>query len=124
MFTLFGGLAFLVATIGLHGLLAYSVAQRRHEFGIRAALGASIDQLVNLVVLDGARLVAFGVVTGLAVSAVAVRWVAPLLFGVEPRDPAVYSAIIAGAAVATVAASLVPARRAARTDPMTALRAE
>ena len=124
MFTLFGGLAFLVATIGLHGLLAYSVAQRRHEFGIRAALGASLDHLVNLVVLDGARLVAIGVVAGLAVSAIAVRWVAPLLFGVEPRDPAVYSAIIAGAALATVAASLVPARRAARTDPMTALRAE
>ncbi|HEY5062606.1 MAG TPA: ADOP family duplicated permease [Gemmatimonadaceae bacterium] len=124
MFTLFGGLAFLVATIGLHGLLAYSVAQRRHEFGIRAALGASLDHLVNLVVLDGARLVAIGVVAGLAVSAIAVRWVAPLLFGVEPRDPAVYSAIIAGAALATVAAALVPARRAARTDPMTALRSE
>ena len=124
MFTLFGGLAFLVATIGLHGLLAYSVAQRRHEFGIRAALGASLDHLVNLVVLDGARLVAIGVVAGLAISAIAVRWVAPLLFGVEPRDPAVYSAIIAGAALATVAASLVPARRAARTDPMSALRSE
>jgi ABC-type antimicrobial peptide transport system permease subunit len=124
MFSLFGGLAFVVAMIGFYGLVAHSVAQRRHELGIRAALGAGVNDLVALVVEQGARVIAAGVVLGLVVAALMATRVAPLLFGVEPRDTAIYGTIALLAGAVSLAATLVPARRAATVDPMDALRAE
>jgi putative ABC transport system permease protein len=124
MFSLFGALAFVVAMIGFYGLIAHSVAQRRHELGIRAALGAGVDDLVALVVAEGARIIMAGVALGLAVAALIATRIAPLLFGVEPRDLAIYGTIALLAAAVSLAATLVPARRAAMVDPLQALRAE
>jgi predicted permease len=124
MFSLFGGLAFVVAMIGFYGLVAHSVAQRRHELGIRAALGAGVNDLVALVVGQGARVITAGVALGLVVAALMATRVAPLLFGVEPRNVAIYGTIALLAGTVSLAATLVPARRAATVDPMDALRAE
>lgn len=124
MFTLFGALAFLVAIVGLYGLLAYSVAQRRFEFGIRVALGAQASHIVRIVMVHGFAAMATGLMLGLALAALAGRWTEPLLFEVGSRDVTVYFAVAAVVLLATAIAALVPSRRAARTDPMEALRAE
>jgi ABC-type antimicrobial peptide transport system permease subunit len=110
--------------IGLYGLLAYSVAQRRHEFGIRAALGAGVDHIVALVLFRGVKIVAFGVAFGLVVAALASRWIASLLFRIGPRDVSVYVTIAVIASAVALCASIVPAWRAASVDPMQALRAD
>ena len=124
MFTLFGVLAFAVALVGLYGLLAYSVAQRRFELGIRAALGAQRSDLIRLVARQAVRLVLLGLATGLGAAAVLSGRIAPLLVGVGPRDPATYIVTAALCVGVGVLATLVPARRAAASDPMHALRAE
>jgi ABC-type antimicrobial peptide transport system permease subunit len=124
MFSVFGSLAFVVSMIGLYGLLAYSVAQRRHEFGIRAALGASVDHIVALVLFRGVKIVALGVAFGLFVAALASRWIASLLFRIGPRDIGVYVTIAVIASAVALCASIVPAWRAASVDPMQALRAD
>jgi predicted permease len=124
MFSVFGSLAFVVSMIGLYGLLAYSVAQRRHEFGIRAALGASVDHIIALVLFRGVKIVALGVAFGLFVAALASRWIASLLFRIGPRDVGVYVTIAVVASAVALCASIVPAWRAAAVDPMQALRAD
>ncbi len=124
MFTLFGGLALVVAAVGLYGVIAYSVAQRLHEMGVRAALGASGSHLVRLVMGEGIRVALAGVVIGGVAAFLASRLVTSMLFGVSARDPATY--VVAGVVLVGVAAaaSLLPAVRAARADPSAALRAE
>jgi predicted permease len=124
MFTLFGSLAFLVAVIGLHGLLSFSVTQRRHEFGIRAALGARGAELVGLVARDGARIMVLGVLLGLVLAASLASRIAPLLYQVKPHDVAVYAMVGILAGVIAFTASLIPARAAATADPIDALRVE
>jgi predicted permease len=124
MFTLFGGLAFGVSLIGLYGLLAYSVAQRRFEFGVRVALGAQAGHIARIVISHGVLAMLAGLLIGLGAAAIAGRWTAPLLFRVGPHDVAVYAAVALVVIVATMLASIAPSRRAARTDPMVALRAE
>ena len=124
MFSLFGGLAFVIAMIGFYGLLAHSVVQRRHELCIRSALGARTDQIMGLVVKQGARIVVPGVVTGLALAALLAGRVSPLLFGVGPRDVATYASVALLAAAVALVAALLPARRAASVAPIEALRAE
>jgi ABC-type lipoprotein release transport system permease subunit len=124
MFSLFGGLAFLVSMIGLHGLLAYSVAQRRFEFGVRVALGARSGHIARIVVTQGAMAMLTGLAIGLAAAAFAGRWTGALLFRIDPRDGFVYGAVAAIVIVASVLASIAPSRRAVTTDPMVALRAE
>lgn len=124
MFTIFGGLALVVASIGLYSVVAYTVAQRRQEMGIRVALGATARSVLQLVVGDAVRMMALAVTCGLAASLIAARWIAPLLFHTSPRDPVILAGVAVTLLIVGVAASLVPAWRAATVDPMTALRSE
>ena len=123
-FVAFGGLALLVAAMGLYSVIAYNVAQRTHELGIRLALGAQPRDLATLVLSDGARIALIGLTIGVAVAFYASKWLAPLLFDVAPRDAGVYATASLTLLIVAMVGSWVPARRAARTDPNVALRAE
>jgi predicted permease len=124
MFAAFGLMAIVLAAIGLYSVIAYNVAQRTHELGVRRALGAQAADAVRLVVTDGLRLAGIGVVLGVAVALWAAKWVKPLLFEVSPRDPVVF-VLVAGLLVAVaLAASWIPALRASRVDPNVALRSD
>ena len=124
MFTAFGILALVLAAIGLYSVIAYSVAQRTHEMGVRVALGAQAVDVVRMVVREGATLGGIGVVMGTVAALLAGRWVKPLLFDVSPTDPAVFVSVIVLLIGVAVAASWIPARRAARVDPQEALRSD
>jgi putative ABC transport system permease protein len=124
LLVLSAGAALLLASVGLYGILAYSVAQRQREVGVRSALGAEPGDLVRLVLGEGLWLAAIGLVAGLAVAAGLARFVSSMLYGVRPHDTATFVTVpLLVVAVATIAC-LVPARRAARLDPVTALRSE
>lgn len=120
----FGGLALLLAIIGLYGLMSYSMARRRREIGIRIALGAEKSRVLGMVMGEVAVLVGSGIVVGLGVSLAATRLVASFLYGVQPNDPLTLLAAAAVLALAAGAASYWPARRASRIDPMMSLREE
>jgi predicted permease len=120
----FAGVAFLMAIVGVYGVLAFSVAQRRQEIGIRMALGATRGAVLSLVMKEGAVLVAAGALGGVAAALVLTRYLATLLYGVSATDPRTYTAVIVGLAFAAAAASFLPARRAAVLDPLVALRHE
>jgi predicted permease len=122
--TIFGCCALLLAAIGIYGLMAYSVAQRSQEIGIRLALGAGSGQIRNMVMLQGLRLALAGVICGLAAAFGLTRLIASFLYGVKAWDPLAFStipAILIGVALAAVA---LPAMRASRVDPIQALRYE
>jgi predicted permease len=124
VFSVFGLLALSVAAIGLYSVVTYNVAQRTREMGVRVALGASTRDVVLLVLRDSLVLGAAGVTIGAALSLGASRWIAPLLFKESPRDPQVFAVVTLVLLSATIAASWIPALRAARVDPQVALRAE
>ena len=124
MFLAFGLLALALAAIGLYSVLAYTVAQRTHELGVRVALGAQVRDVVRLVVGDGLRLGAIGVAIGALLALGAARWVQPLLFDESPRDPVVYGVVVGVLLIVAVVASVAPAVRAAGVDPNEALRSE
>ncbi len=124
MFTLFGALALVVASIGLYGVIAYSVAQRTHEMGVRAALGARRGDLLRLVVGEGMRITVIGIVLGAALSLAAGKFLAALLFGVTAHDPGTFLVVATVLLAVAGVASVIPAWRAARADPTTALRAD
>jgi predicted permease len=124
MFATFGGLALLLAALGLYGVIAHSVAQRTHEMGVRVALGARTRDVAGLVIRESLRIVAIGIVLGVVVALFAGRWIAPLLFEVSPRDPIVLTAVVIALFAVALLASWIPASRAARVDPGTALRAD
>jgi putative ABC transport system permease protein len=124
MLTLFAALGLLLASIGIYGVLSYSVAQRTQEMGIRMALGADAGGVRLLIVRDGVRVAAIGVVAGLAIALPTTRVLAALLYGVEATDPMVFASVAATLTVVALAASYLPARRATRVDPMVALRPE
>jgi putative ABC transport system permease protein len=124
LFTVFGGLALTLAAIGLYSVIAYGVAQRTHEMGVRIALGAQAREVVAMIVRDGLRVVAVGVVIGAVIAVSAGHWIAPLLFQVSPRDPLVYTVVAVTLAAVALLAGWLPARRASRVDPATALRAD
>jgi ABC-type antimicrobial peptide transport system permease subunit len=120
----FSVVALILSAVGLYGVIAYSVSQRTREIGVRVALGANSASIGRLVVGDGFRLAAAGVVVGVIASIAATRALVSMLYGVGPLDPVTFGAI--GLLVAGIAllASYVPARRASRIDPMEALRVE
>jgi predicted permease len=124
MFLVFGALALALAAIGLYSVLAYNVAQRTQELGVRAALGAEQRDLIGLVVRDGLAFVAAGIVIGVVIALASGPRLGPLLFQESPRDPLVFGFVVAALLGVTALASFVPARRAARIDPMLALRYE
>lgn len=124
MFTVFGVLALILAAIGLYSVLAFDVAQRTREIGIRTTLGAEKARLLSSVVGRGARLALTGVLLGTAVAYLAAPRIGELLFGVSPRDPVTMLAVGAILCAVGLAASLMPALRATRVDPMVALRSE
>jgi ABC-type antimicrobial peptide transport system permease subunit len=120
----FGGLAAILAVIGLYGVLSYFVARRRNEIGIRVALGARQSQVIAMVLRDAGRSVVIGIAFGVGFSFIATRGAGALLFGLKPDDPATLVAAAALMAAIAAAASLFPARRAAKLDPMAGLRHE
>jgi putative ABC transport system permease protein len=120
----FAGAAFLLAVIGLYGVLAYSVTRRSRELGIRIALGARSAEVFALVVREGMRLVTIGLAIGLAGSIVAARFVSGMLFDVAGTDPHVFVAVTIALLGSGLAACVMPARRATRVDAMETLRSE
>ena len=124
LFSLFGALALLIASVGAYSAISYAVTQRRHEFGVRMALGAQVGDVLQLVMTQGVRAAVGGAVLGSVAALLAGRFVTELLFKTSPQNPAVFAAvtllILAVAAVAT----FIPAWRASRVDPVTALRAD
>ena len=124
MFVAFSGLALILAAIGLYSVIAFDVAQRTHELGVRLALGAQLRDVLRLIVGGGLRLGAVGVVVGLCLALAAARFVTPLLFGVSARDPWILAGVGALLLGVAAAASAIPALRAARVDPTVALRAD
>jgi predicted permease len=121
-YTLFGGLALLLASIGLFGVMSYSVARRTNEIGIRMALGAQRRDVLRLVLRESMLLVAAGIVIGGAIAAGVSRYVETLLFGLRPTDALTMAGAVAVMLVVSSIAGFLPARRASRVDPMVALR--
>ena len=124
VFSLFGVLALIVAAIGVYSTVSYAVGQRTHEFGIRAALGATMADVLRQVLGEGLRVVVVGVVVGVLLALAGGRLIAALLYGIAPSDPVVMVAAASVLLATATMASLVPAWRAAKADPVTALRAE
>jgi putative ABC transport system permease protein len=121
---IFGGLAALIATIGLYGVMSYMVARRRNEIGIRMALGADRGEVVRMVMREACLLLGAGVVVGLVAAVAAARTASTLLFGLSPGDPSTLLMAAAGLGVVAMLASYLPALRAARLEPTEALREE
>jgi len=121
---LFGGLALLLASIGLYGVMSYTVSQSTRELGLRMALGAGPANLLRLVLSRGLLLTATGLIVGIALALLLTRLLGNLLFHVSPRDPLAFGAAFLVMTLASTAACFLPAWRATRTDPMRALRAE
>jgi predicted permease len=124
LMTVFGASALLLAAIGIYGLMAYSVAQRTQEIGIRLALGAEASDVKNMVVMQGLKLTIAGIVIGLGCAFLLTRLLAALLFGVTARDPVVFGSVPLLLALVALVAVWIPARRASRVDPILALRYE
>jgi len=121
---IFAVVGLLLAAVGIYGVMAYAVAGRTHELGVRIALGADRATLLRLVLGEAAALVAAGIALGLSGAFVMTRMIQTLLFGVTPTDAATFAGISALLAATALAASYVPTRRALRVDPMIALRGE
>jgi ABC-type antimicrobial peptide transport system permease subunit len=116
--------ALLLAALGLHGLLAYSVAQRGQEIGVRLALGELPSRVARRIVWDGMRLVILGALPGLLLAYGAARYMSSMLFGVTPTDPITVGLTLALCGLVAVIGSALPAARAVRVSPLTAMRAE
>jgi len=124
LLTVFAAVAVVLAAVGIYGVMAYSVQQRTREIGIRMALGASADRVVAMVVRRGLTLVVAGVALGTAGAYALTRMLRSLLFGVSARDPLTFAGVAVLLGVVALLASWIPARRAARVDPLAAMRAE
>ena len=123
-YTVFGGVALLLASVGLFGLMSYNVARRTGEMGVRMALGAQRGDVMGLVMRESMVLVAIGIAAGLAIAVVTGRFLSALLFGLPSKDPATMAVAVAGMTTVCALAAYLPARRASRVNPITALRHE
>jgi ABC-type antimicrobial peptide transport system permease subunit len=117
-------LALLIAAVGLYGVLAYSVARRRREVGLRIAVGAQRSTIEIMFLSESLKLVALGVAIGIPVAIVVTRSVSSMLFGLSPQDPASIGVALAALMLVAVTATYLPARGASRNDPLLALREE
>jgi predicted permease len=124
LLAVFAGLALLLAGIGLYGVLAYAVTQRTQEIGVRMALGATPGRVLGMVMADAMSMSAIGIAAGLAASSALTRLMASLVFGVNVRDPLTFAAVPVLIGLVSLAASYIPARRATKVDPITAVRYE
>jgi ABC-type antimicrobial peptide transport system permease subunit len=124
MLSLAGGMALLLGIVGLYGVIAYSVSQRTHEFGIRMALGAQKRDVLKLILTQGMSLTLIGVGIGIAGAFALTHFLSSLLYGVKPDDPLTFAAVALLLIVVAFFAGYIPARRAAKVDPMIALRYE
>jgi predicted permease len=128
MFSIFGVVAIVLASVGMYGVMSFSVNQRRQEFGVRMALGAHYSRILRMVLRQGAVQLTIGLCLGvglaLTLATLAGAGIQNILFGVSARDPMTYAVVITVIAIVSLVATLVPARRATRVDPMIALRAE
>jgi putative ABC transport system permease protein len=123
----FAGLALLLTALGLYGVVAYTVAQRTHEIGVRMTLGATRASVTQMVLTAGFKLTAIGIAIGVAGSLVAARFLTSftsLLFGVNPTDTVTFVVVVCVLGAVSLLACYIPARRAAKVDPMIALRYE
>ncbi len=120
----FSAIALLIAALGIHGLLAFTVSKRTQELGVRRALGAQVGEIIGLVLREGLVLALIGTVIGVAVAYAAARGMSALLFGVRPADPSTIAVAVVLCLVTAVAGCLRPAMNAAQVDPLSALRAE
>jgi ABC-type antimicrobial peptide transport system permease subunit len=118
----FGGLALILATIGLYGVVSYGVARRRNEIGVRIALGAGSSRVVRMVLTDVGRIVVIGVLIGVALSTAATRLLTTFIYEVKPNDPTTLVGSALLLVIVGALAAALPAWRAARLDPVAALR--
>jgi ABC-type antimicrobial peptide transport system permease subunit len=121
---IFGAVALTLACIGLYGVLSFGVARRTREIGVRMALGARWPAVVGMVLGETARMVAVGTVAGILAAAAAARLIRSQLFGVTPADPLTLCAAVGLLVIVALCAALIPAHRASRVNPVTALRTE
>ena len=124
LLAIFAAVALVLTIVGLYGVMSYSVAQRTNEIGIRMALGAQTRDVLRLIVSQGFKLVLLGLAIGLIGAFALMRVISSLLFGVTTKDPGTFAAVAIMLAVVALLACYIPARRAARVDPMVALRHE
>ena len=120
----FSALALVLAGIGIYGVISYSVAQRTKEIGIRMALGAGHQDVIRMILLQGARIASAGLIIGIFAAFGLTRYLATLLFTVSPGDPSTFAMVALILALVALLACYIPARRTLRVDPMTALRYE
>jgi putative ABC transport system permease protein len=123
-FMAFGSCALFLAAAGLYGVMTFAVTQRTREMGVRSALGAQGRQLIVLIMRKSVLQLAIGLVAGLTLALAASGFLAPILYHVDPRDLAVFAAVVATLALASVSASFLPALRVTRIDPVRALASE
>lgn len=124
LLAIFAGIALVMAVMGVYGVMAYSIAQRTREVGVRMALGAQPRDIVRLVLRQGSLLAGLGILIGLVAAAGVTRLLAAFLHGVSAFDPLTFGIVTASLAAAALLASLLPARRATRVDPLVALQTE
>ena len=124
LFSAFSVVAMAIAVIGIYGVIAYGVAQRRKEIGIRVALGARPSSVAGMVVRQGMGLAGVGIAVGLVLAFMLTRFLSSFLFSVTPTDPITLGLVAVALGVAALAASYIPALRATRTDPVEVLRAD